>query len=213
MGRPTDRYFLGALLSLTLLTFGACVRSRPPPELFLLEPLASSGHSAAPAASASSPVVGVGPVRFPRYLDRSQIIIAKTGGWFVPQDDQRWAENLSDNFSRVLAENLAATIPTDRVFVHPWPRTDVPDLKVTLRLNEFHLTEDGLAKLDVRWELFGKNGLLVSRRTVRRVPARDKSIAAGVLAMSQTVDALSREIAASVRGFHVTNAAPVAATH
>jgi hypothetical protein len=159
-----------------------------------------------------SPVVGVGPIRFPRYLERAQIIIAKTGGWVVPQDDQRWAESLGDNFSRVLAEDLAARVPTDRILMHPWPRTEVPDFKVTLRVNEFHLTETGLAKLNVRWELLGKSGLLVSKKTVQQISARDPGVAAGVTAMSKTVDALSQEIAASIRAFWAMNGAAASAT-
>lgn len=211
MRRSTQRCFIGLLLWLTLLNLGACTQGRPPPELFLLQALASIPRTVA-TDPAKPPVIGVGPVRFPRYLDRSQIIIAQTGGWFVPQDDQRWAENLSDNFLRVLAENLAAAVPTDRVLIHPWPRTDVPDLKLTLRVNQFHWTENGLATLDARWELFDKAGLLVSRRTMRQIRAKDHAVAAGVLALSETVDALSQEIATSIRTFWHENPPPMAVT-
>jgi uncharacterized lipoprotein YmbA len=76
------------------------------------------------------------------------------------------------------------------------------DFKVTVRVNEFHLTETGVAKLDARWELYGKQGLLRAKRSLCSVPFGEGSESKGVVALSRTVDLLSKEVAAAIDMFH-----------
>jgi uncharacterized lipoprotein YmbA len=175
---------------------GGCITNTTPTDYFLLEALAPPARA---AALQPEPVVGVGPIRFPRYVDRPQMVVALPGGQLRLRDNERWADNLRDNFSRVLAEDLAARVPTDRILVHPWSRSDDVDVKLTMRVNEFHLTETGTALLDVRWELYGKQGLLSSRKSRLRSQAEPNTPAMGATALSRTVDLLSRECAEAIR--------------
>lgn len=176
---------------------GGCLGTHPPTDYFLLETLALPRASA--QAGSPAPVVGVGPIRFPRYLDRPQIVMAMSGGQLRLLDNQRWADNLRDNFSRVFAENLAAQVPTERVLVHPWSRSDTVDFKLTLRVNEFHLTESGAALLDARWDLYRTDRLVSSHKSHLRTQAANSTPAAGVQALSRAVAALSRECAQAIR--------------
>jgi uncharacterized lipoprotein YmbA len=154
-----------------------------------------AGMQAVPTA----PTVGVGPIRFPHYLDRPQMVVALPAGQLRLRDDQRWADNLRENFTRVFAEDLAAHTPLDRVLVHPWARTDAVDLKLAMRVNTFHLTEAGMAVLDVRWDLYRREGRVLSRKSRLSSQADPNTAAIGVMALSRTVDALSRECAAAIR--------------
>src|SRR5215470_6918138 len=95
------------------------------------QPVAAGAESrvSASIASTSSPnstdgtsavSIGVGPVTTPGYLRRTQIV-SRTG------DDQmdiamfhRWAEPLEDGIARVLAEEIGARVPTDRIVTYPW---------------------------------------------------------------------------------------------
>jgi uncharacterized lipoprotein YmbA len=147
------------------------------------------------AASAAPAVIGVGPIRFPRYVDRPQMVVALSGGQFRLRENERWADNLRENFSRVFAENLAARIPGDRVLLHPWSRTDDVDFKLTVRVNEFHVTDAGAALLDARWELFDQRGLVASRQARLRAQADDNTPAMGVVALSRSVDLFAKECA------------------
>lgn len=176
---------------------GGCVANHTPTDYFLLEAFASPPIGA--VVPQPAPVVGVGPIRFPRYVDRPQMVVALPGGQLRLRDNERWADNLRDNFSRVFAEDLAVRVPTNRILVHPWSRSDDVDFKLTMRVNEFHLTETGTALLDVRWEIYGKQGLLTSRRSRLRSQADPNTPAMGAVALSRTVDTLSRECAEAIR--------------
>jgi uncharacterized lipoprotein YmbA len=154
MGRPetlmvTSRIFRLALLCAAALV-AACASRAPPPSYYLLQATAQAVPAAAPAETAG-PAVGVGPIRFPRYLDRPQMVVALPDGELRLRDGERWADNLRENFARVFAEDLAIKLPAERILVHPWARSESVDFKLALRVNEFHLSEDGRALLDVRW--------------------------------------------------------------
>ena len=64
-------------------------------------------------AAAQGPVIGVGPITVPKYLDRPQIVTRSGRNQLALGEFDRWAEPLQDNVLRVLAENLAFLIPTD----------------------------------------------------------------------------------------------------
>jgi len=187
------RWALPAVLSAVT----GCVGRAPPPDYFLLQPLAP--EPAETMAIPAAPTIGVGPIRFPHYLDRPQMVVALPGGQLRLRDDQRWADNLRENFTRVFAEDLAAHTPLDRVLVHPWARTETVDFKLAMRVNTFHLTEAGTAVLDVRWDLYRREGLVLSRRSRLSSQADPNAPAVGVVALSRTVDALSRACAAAIR--------------
>jgi uncharacterized lipoprotein YmbA len=167
-----------------------------------LEPLAAAGKDEG-RQTPDAPVLGVGPIRFPQYLDRPQVIVAKGQGQFTLREDVRWAEDLGANFSRVFAEDLAARLPSARVLTHPWPRNQDVSFKVTLRVNQFHLTDSGFAKLDTRWELYRKDGLLTTEHSLHSVRVESVSPGAEAMALSRTIDLLSAEVAVAVARFRL----------
>src|SRR5215469_13713195 len=75
----------------------------------------------APAAMGAheSPVVGVGPVALPTYLDRRSIVMREADSEVRLSSAHQWAEPLKDGVARVVAENLAVMIPTDAALVYP----------------------------------------------------------------------------------------------
>ena len=192
------RFFRLALLCGASL-MGACSGRAPPPSYYLLQATPQSAPAAVTAETAGL-AVGVGPIRFPRYLDRPQMVVARPDGELRLRDGERWADNLRENFARVFAEDLAIKLPAERILVHPWGRSESVDFKLTLRVNEFHLSEDGRALLDVRWDLYRKEGLVLSRKSRLYSQAEPNLPAQGVAALSRTVEALSRECAEAILG-------------
>ena len=76
--------------------------------------------------------IGVGPVQMPEYLNRPQIVSRKSTIELFLDEFNKWAEPLEDNFTRVLAENLANILRTDPVVIFP-SRGSIPvDYIVTL---------------------------------------------------------------------------------
>jgi uncharacterized protein len=192
---------VGVVLSASLLMVTGCLGLQQPSRFYVL--------SAPPGAETMSPVgpakpnltIGLGPVTFPKYLDRPQIVTRTSPYELKFAEFDRWAEPLEANFSRILAENLSVQIPTDRLNLFPWPRSVPIEYQVTVDVTEFSGQMDGQSSLVALWSIFkgeGKEALL-SRKSRLSAPASTQDYGAMVAAMSQTVADLSREIAGALR--------------
>ncbi len=94
-----------ATLCALLITLGGCAGT-PNSRFYLLEPL-----TGAPGPEGTVPLdraisIGLGPVTLPEYLDRPQIVTRTDRNTVLLAEFDRWAEPLSGNVSRTLAENL-----------------------------------------------------------------------------------------------------------
>jgi uncharacterized lipoprotein YmbA len=102
--------------------------------------------------------------------------------------------------ARVLAENLSLLMPAARVVLHPWPRTTVIDQQVLLEVTRFDRTTGGEVVLVARWSLLGAAGQeLTMRQAHFSAPAGGPEYEATVTAMGRTLEALRRDIAATVQ--------------
>jgi uncharacterized lipoprotein YmbA len=184
------------LLFLVVLAAAGCSRSTLS-EYYRLTPLREAGGVSRDGGALS---VGVGPVTLPGYTDRDNIVTTD-GSQRVQIDDSRlWAEPLEESVTRVLAENLATLLGTDRIAVHPWPVGSVKyriKVEVTRMIGRF----GGDAWLEARWTILPDEDLasvpLVVRRTSLSGPAGTDCNALAAR-FSDMLLALSREIAGAV---------------
>ena len=154
---------------------------------------------AAPSAASSDLAIGVGPISLPNYLDRPEIVRRATANQFQFAEYDRWGEPLGDVFPRVMAENLSELLATDRVFLLPQRRATTIDYQVEVQVTRFDADVGGPAILAARWEIYDDDGksLFIDRSTfTETVDGEDYGAVA--TAMSQTVAALSREIATAI---------------
>lgn len=156
--------------------------------------------SATPAGPSGAAVrdipVGVGPVEFPEYLDRPQIMTRTSQNELSMADFDRWAESLKDNTIRVLAENLATLLPSQRVVTYPWKRATPVDYQVTVQVSRFDRLEQGESVLAVRWRVLdGGGGELLSRTSTYRETPSGPDYPATVAAMNRNLEAFSRDVA------------------
>jgi uncharacterized lipoprotein YmbA len=185
-----------ALLGVGLLGLSGCAGS-PPTRFYVLPSL--TGAETAPPATPRDLTIGVGPVTLPPYLDRLQIVTRASRARLLLGEFDQWAASLHDLVTRTLAENLSRLVPTDRVLLHPWSRTTEPDYQVTVDVTQFDAGPSGEVVLAGLWRLLGAN----EKELVMR-PARFTAVAgrqdyeATVLAMGQTLEALSQDMAAAL---------------
>ena len=182
-----------------LLVLSGCLGS-PPTQFYLVPPL--TGTDTAPPASAERRdlTLGVGPVTVPPYLDRPQLVTRASRAKLVLADLDQWAAPLHDTIARVLAENLSLLIPTERVALAPWPRTIDPDYQVTVDVLQFDRGPGGEVVLAARWSLLDRDGKERVLRTARLSQAAGGTdYEAAVTAMGRTLEALARDIAATLR--------------
>ena len=193
---PCSTRHLLAVLSLALLMLWGC-GSTPPTRFYVLPTLTD----AAPLAPASKRelTIGIGPVTLPPYLDRPQIVTRASRAQLALGEFDQWAASLQDGVVRVLAENLSLLIPTERVVLHPWPRTTVLDYQVTVEVIQFDADSRGEVVLAARWQILTANEKELVMRTSRLTAAAGShEYEAMVMAMGRTLDALSREISTTL---------------
>jgi len=150
--------------------------------------------------AAQSPVVGVGPITLPKYLDRPQIVTRVGRNQLALGEFDRWAEPLQDNVLRVLAENLALLIPTEQILLHPWPRSATLDYQVSTEVLHFDGWLGGESTLLARWSILdGAERELFTRLVHLHAPTGGQDYEAMVVAMNQLLEALSRDIATAIQ--------------
>jgi uncharacterized lipoprotein YmbA len=192
---------------IVLIIFGVvlsgCITTNPsqPAKFYLLSPMSESKKAPQVEAGEGCFAIGVGPVQIPEYLNRPQIVSRKSTIELFLDEFNKWAEPLEDNFTRVLAENLANILRTDPVAIFP-SRGSIPvDYRVTVDVIRF----DGMLGKDItliaRWAIFGKEReeLLSIRRSVYTEPAGENTYKILVLAKSRAIEKLSKDIAAAIK--------------
>jgi uncharacterized lipoprotein YmbA len=187
----------GVALVASLLGLGACAST--PSRFYLLNTLPASETIPVMAAE-RGPVIGVGPITFPKYLDRPQLVTRASRNQLTLGEFDRWAEPLQENFSSVLAENLALLIPTDQILRHPWPGSATLDYQVRVEVLHFDGWLGGESSLIARWSILDRaERELLSRKFHLNTPTGGRDYEAMVVAMNQMLETLSRDIAVAVQ--------------
>jgi uncharacterized lipoprotein YmbA len=185
------------MLGLTLVALVSCVTGRSPPTTFyLLTPQAEAHTPKEP----NGPLVGVGPVEFPPYLDRIQIVTRTASNRIELADLNHWAEPLARNFADVLAEDLSSQIPTERVVVYPWGAAPLA-YQVVVEVSRFDASADGTVRLKARWSLYGQDqrDLLIVRQSNITTTLQGEGFESMAIALSEAVSDLGREVAAEIK--------------
>jgi uncharacterized lipoprotein YmbA len=192
--QSSTRIFLSALC---LVMLAGCGVSKPS-RFYILTPVAGED---AMAMTGTAPSLGIGPVRFPAYLDRPEIAHRSGDNQLHYAGTHRWAEPLKNGFTRALAENLSVLLPTDHIALHPWSRVNLPDYQVILDITRFDADSRGTVILSGSWELVrsGDNPVIRRERFSKRQPAGGLDYPAIVSAQSRALQDLSREIATAIR--------------
>jgi uncharacterized protein len=182
----------------SLLGLGACTST--PSRFYLLNPLAPADGISAASKAERGPVIGLGPISLPKYLDQPQIVSRASRHQLVLGDFDRWAEPLQENVSRVLAENLSLLIPTDHLLVQEWPRSVTLDYQVRVDVRHFDGWLGGESALIARWSILDPTAReLLSRTSYLNAPTGGRDYEAMVVTMNQLLETLSRDIATAIQ--------------
>jgi uncharacterized lipoprotein YmbA len=170
--------------------------SSPPSSFYTLSPLpAADGRG---SLSGGGMGIGLGPVSFPVFLDRPQIVTRDAGNRLAVDEFHRWGGTLQDDFLRVLSENLAYLLDTSRVVVFPSEVRYPLDFRVTADVLAFERTPTDEAVLKVRWAVLDpylEQALAVHENAYRHPLAQPADEPAQVAAMSAALGAFSQDVA------------------
>ena len=177
----------------------ACGTSQPT-KYYLLS---ASAPDTARASTQRELTIGVGPVILPPYLERREMVSRTSSNELHVAVYHQWGEALQENVSRVVREDLARRLGTDRIVRFPMKRSLrkalMIDYQVTVVVQKFEKTPDGSVVLNARWAILDndKNELLLRRSEYNQVPAAD-GYATQAAAQSEVLSRLNEEIATAI---------------
>jgi len=159
--------------------FAGCANT-PPTQFYVLTSSAEPRE-----ANPGGPVIEVGPVTLPDYLERPQIVTTVSKNQLHLAEFHQWAEPLERNVARVIAENLSAELASERVVLYPARQSVQVDYQVVVNITRFDSSEDGATVLEAQWHV--KNG------AGERVAPQERSRIEGSAA-ELTYDAIAAEM-------------------
>jgi len=129
-----------------------CFGGSPQPQFYTLSE--ASGPAAGPPL-ASLPELGlvVGPIEFPRYLDRPEIVTRDGANRLVLADAHRWGGSLRNDILRVVGDDLGRLLGTARVAIYPTEPRFKATYRILLDIREFEGKRGEGVVLRVRWTI------------------------------------------------------------
>lgn len=185
----------------TMLILNGC-GTTPPSKFYTLETMRGSETTQTTTENRSNLHIGIGPVQFAEYLQRSQIVTRTNSAEISLAETHRWAEPLHNNFSRILAENLSILIGTDKISLHPSRNWSDIDYQVVINVWQFDASKQGDVTLVANWSIRGKGGseLLTMKKSTFSTTLEDTTSYTDIVrAQSKTVEMLSSEIAGVIQ--------------
>ena len=142
-------------------------------------------------------VPGVGPVSLPRHLDRPEVVRRLSSNQLTFQPLEQWAEPLDEMVLRILTQTLQHDLGLHQAESFPWSGRSGVTHQVSLDVLTFGHAPDGTVRLEARWKVFDETAdrLLYAATSRISTTPRKETVAAIVPAMSESLGALSREIA------------------
>jgi uncharacterized lipoprotein YmbA len=200
-----------AAVSLVLVLFVAGCVGSPPTKLYTLSAVSPSASEIQPPQSTPA-VVALGPVTLPDYIDRPQIVTRENAYQIELAAYEQWAAPLYDMLPRVLVEDVALRLPSDRVVSFPQVSDASFDYRIAVDVSRFDVDATGQATLAARWQLYAQStprALLVADDVLQR-RTEGEGYSSYVASLSGVLADLSERIAQALNSARVSAARPLA---
>jgi len=189
------KYTFLACFTLLILS---CAKSSKPVEYYMLD--ASVGiENNQNLKSDEGPMIGLGPIRLPEYLDRFQMVVAVSENKYKLIDGHRWAEKLDQNISLALFKTLPGQLGTDKMIRYPWPQRPGVDFQVKIDILELNIDQNGQSQLVAQWSIKSKDETILSKRSTFAAQASTTDIDKMVQAQSECLTKLGQEIVTNLK--------------
>ena len=192
--------YFSLLLLACLIALTGCGGRSPQADFYTLSSMEQIGEMSATTVAENTMAIGIGPVKFPDELERSSIVTHSGENRLKVNEIHRWGGSLRENFNRVMVENLAYLLKTDRVVARPWERYFKPDYRIAMNVQRFSGRLGEYAELKSTWMIFNdkKDIPVLVKKSIIQEPVTDGSYDAFVAAQSRALASLSRVIASAI---------------
>jgi uncharacterized lipoprotein YmbA len=147
MGRRSGRLLAAAALLLPLAA--GCLGDGTKMQYFTLGSI--EPRAATPLVTRPTLGIAIGPIEFPRYLDRPEIVTRDGAHRLVLSNANRWAGSFRSDVLRVLADDIGTLLGTSRIAVFPSEAPFSLDYRVLIDLREFEGVLGESVTLRARW--------------------------------------------------------------
>ncbi len=150
--------------------------------------------------------IGVGPLTFPKTIDRPHIVTRTSTYKLRVAEFHRWGGSLHEDFLNVLCENMALLLGTNQAEPYPWETYFKPRWQLYITVRRFDGILGEQARLNVMWRLTNRK----SGKTVLVRQSEFKEAVSGsdyesfVSAQSRVLAAFSREIALEIAKLQIS---------
>jgi len=141
------------------------------------------------------PVIGLGPITLPAYLDRPELVSRVGRNELQVSPNGRWAEPLDRGFGRALRHKLETLLGPNAVLAFPWEPAKTPPVVISVEVERFEPfggTAELWAKYTMRESSTGRISFAGEERLSE--PLADASPEAAVASLSRAVAALGRKL-------------------
>ena len=144
--------------------------------------------------------ISINPVSLPKYLKKSQIVTRTGNNELHLAEFDRWAGKIEEDIGRVIAENLAHMLSTDKVLSYPAISAVDTDYTIEMDISRFEGSLGESIELIARWAVFDIQEKNVKNITSTRIleSVQGFDYADMVAAQSRALASLSRELADAI---------------
>lgn len=188
-------------LILILFVLAGCGVTSPVSRFYVLSPISETVTEHEVITESSLISISIGSVSLPKYLKKQQIVTRNGSNELQLAEFDRWAGKIEEDIGRVVAENLAYLLATDRVLSYSAIDGAETDYTIEMDISRFEGSLGGNVELIARWAIFDKRGNMTKSVTATRIiePVQGSTYADLIAAQSRALGALSRELADAFR--------------
>ena len=198
----TYRQPFGRILIISiLLLFLGCAGTTPLVEYYTLTAITENPDAATEPGMPKSGTgtnlsIGVGPLTFPKTIDRPHIVTRTGTHKLNIAEFHRWGGTLHEDFLDVLCENLATFLQPHQAEPYPWETYFKPRWQLYLNVRRFDGVLGEYALLNVKWHLTNRKSgkTILVRQSEFKEAVSGADYEAFVAAQSRLLAAFSREI-------------------
>lgn len=122
--------------------------------------------------------IGLGPVTFPKYLERPHLVTRRGGSEIEIDELNRWAGGFEPNVVGALADDLGARLGTDRVFLDPAASPFPVAFQIAVDIHQFEAVDRDALVLRARWVIRERSG--EERAWTREATVREELVGGDV---------------------------------
>jgi len=185
-------------LSCSIFLILSCAKSSKPVEYYMLDASVGIDNNQTLKGD-EGPMIGLGPIRLPEYLDRFQMVVAVSENKYKLIDGHRWAEKLDQNISLALFKTLPSQLGTDRMIRYPWPQRPGVDFQVKIDILELNIDQNGQSQMIAQWSIKSKDEIILNKRSTFTAQASTTDIDKMVQAQSECLTKFGQEIVTNLK--------------